>query len=109
MVIDYLNASGVTVAELKTNAPLIIDPDAPLAFAFSLQGFQAVSRRNPQLINPDHSIQHGEFSQCNGFDGAELPTALSAEQRFRLCTAKGQDSHEARYYRKTILFSRIMR
>jgi hypothetical protein len=36
---------------MKTNSPLIVDSNAPLTPAVSLQRFQAISRRNAQVYD----------------------------------------------------------
>jgi hypothetical protein len=42
MVIDDLDIESVTLREAKAHALLLIDSDAPLAFAITLESFQTV-------------------------------------------------------------------
>jgi len=42
VAIDDLHVVGVTIGPSETDAPLVVDPDAVLAFAAALQGFEPV-------------------------------------------------------------------
>jgi hypothetical protein len=44
VVVDDFNVVGVAVNPAETDAPLIVDADAVLAFALALQGFQPIGR-----------------------------------------------------------------
>ena len=53
MIIGYLDVKCITVAPLETQSPLLIDADAILPFAVSLQRLHAIRGR-----------QHHEFQVC---------------------------------------------
>jgi len=42
VVIDDFDVEGVTAFESKTNSPLFVDADAPLALPVAFQRFQAI-------------------------------------------------------------------
>jgi hypothetical protein len=49
MIIGNLDVRRSLFGPSKTNAPLIIDPNAMLAFAFSLQRLQMIGGRRSQI------------------------------------------------------------
>ena len=50
MIINDFHVFGVSVFEAKTETPLFVDPEAPLTFSVSLEGFQAIRNRDSQVI-----------------------------------------------------------
>ena len=81
VIIDNLNIrwAGIVLRPLKTNSPLVIDPNGMLSLAVSLQGFQTVGvergkiteRRsgieNPQTLlslAPERLALAGFFAGC---------------------------------------------
>jgi hypothetical protein len=46
MVVDDLNVKGIILIPTKTKAPLVINPDAVLAYTVAFQGFKMISRRD---------------------------------------------------------------
>lgn len=52
MVIDQFHVVGIISGPTETNAPLIVYPDAELAFTIALQHFKPVARRYFQVIKP---------------------------------------------------------
>src|SRR5450759_1956447 len=50
VVIRHFNIMRMARFKAKTDAPLVIDSDAPLAFAVACQFFQPVRWRNPQVV-----------------------------------------------------------
>jgi hypothetical protein len=55
MVIDNLNFVR-SIAPLKYNSPLIINPDRMIARPISLQGFQSIAWRNSKIGEPIRDI-----------------------------------------------------
>jgi hypothetical protein len=47
----------------KTDSELVIDANAVLAFAVTLQRFEPVAGRNPPVIQGRSAVQHQELSQ----------------------------------------------
>ena len=58
MVIGDFNLGGIAGAKLKTDTPLVIDPDAVLALAWSLELFQAVARHPDKRSHVFSGMQH---------------------------------------------------
>lgn len=50
MVIHNLNVFGACLGPAETNAPLIVDADAVLSPAFSLQRLKMITRRNAKVF-----------------------------------------------------------
>jgi hypothetical protein len=57
MVVDDLDIVRVMPDPSETNAPLVIDPDAHLAGAFTLEHFEPISRWVPQIVYASRRIQ----------------------------------------------------
>jgi hypothetical protein len=53
----YFTWPGIALFPAKTDAPLIIDPDAPLAFAIAAELFQMVTRKSSNIIQVRSHIQ----------------------------------------------------
>ena len=62
MIIDNLNIRGARriTGPLKTETPLVIDPDAELAFPVAGQRFKAIAAQNPQIIQGGRRIKNGQ-------------------------------------------------
>jgi hypothetical protein len=65
MIINDFYVKRVTAGPPKTNAPLVIDANAPLPGPISSQFFQPIRRWNLQIFYRLRSIQHAQFSQCD--------------------------------------------
>jgi hypothetical protein len=63
MIIDYLDLVDVALVPNKADSPALIDSDTILAMAVSLESFQAVSRRNAQIIEGSRLVEHAQFAQ----------------------------------------------
>jgi hypothetical protein len=50
MAVDNLDVIRITLIPNKAHSPLIVDSNAVLPLSIPTQGFQAVSRRNPEII-----------------------------------------------------------
>ena len=68
MVVHNFQVLRATDSPSKTQAPLIIDPDAVLAFAVSLQGLQLVLRRYLQICQQCRPIEHRQLAHGHRFD-----------------------------------------
>ena len=62
MVVDNFAFVGVLPGPAKADAPLIVDADAVLASANSLEGFQAVAERQAHDVESVGGIELEEFS-----------------------------------------------
>ena len=63
MVIHDLDIPCIPTLEPEAYAPLVIDANAVLAFAVTLQRFEPVAGRNPQVTQSRSAVQHQELSQ----------------------------------------------
>ena len=50
MVIHDLDVLRAVCGPNEANPPLVVDPDAVLSFSISLQCFQFIARRSPQVF-----------------------------------------------------------
>jgi hypothetical protein len=62
MIVHDLHVVSVPIFPHKTNAPLIIDADAVLPFAVSLQRVKPVAPRHTQIHQAFGCVQHQQFS-----------------------------------------------
>lgn len=69
MVIDDADLAALPVVPDETDAPLVVDPDAVLALAASLQRLQPVGRRNAQVVEPLGVVQHPQFAPRDVLNG----------------------------------------
>lgn len=91
MVVRNLNVVGVSLSPLKTNPPLIVDPNAVLPFAVPTQPFQTVAgerRENSQFAG---RIEHIELPKCRALDGAKLPAGQAMKESLSLVGPEGLD------------------
>jgi hypothetical protein len=65
VVIDNFDIEYVAILELETNTPLVVHPDAPLPFAISPQGFQAIARWRAKKIQRGRGVQLRQFAFGN--------------------------------------------
>ena len=61
MVVYDFDIMGIRPGPHETDTPLIIDPDAVLALAPPFQAFQAIARRDAQIVQVLCSMQHAQF------------------------------------------------
>ena len=66
VVIDNLNAPRMAVSPFKTQAPLIVDTDAVLSGAITLQGFQPIIRRYTQKLQRRRGMHLLKLAHCHG-------------------------------------------
>jgi hypothetical protein len=60
MIIDDLDVEGIAVGEPEAYSPLIVDADAPLSGTVASQGFQAIGRRQAEVLDPRCGLQLNE-------------------------------------------------
>jgi hypothetical protein len=63
VVIGDFDIMGVSVFPAEADPPLLVDADAELAVAISLQRFEPVGRWNPQVVDVDGLADHGELDE----------------------------------------------
>jgi len=85
VVIDDFDVEDIPTIPTKANPPLIVDSDAVLSLACSLQSFQTVRRRDPKIGKSTRTIQHSQFPQSHLVNIArQLPGADTLEDFFGL-------------------------
>jgi hypothetical protein len=80
VVVDDFDLPGISVPPFKTNSPLVIDPNTPLAFAIAAELFEPVPRRLREFFNPIHAFDLSEFPEGGSFDRGEFPAVKAPEQ-----------------------------
>jgi hypothetical protein len=82
MIVDYLNICGTLGCPAETNAPLLIDADAPQTAQIPFQRFQPVARRGTQIIEPGRGIEHIELARRHRLEGSPFrwTNAMPKEQ-----------------------------
>jgi hypothetical protein len=91
VIYDFYMA-GIAALPFKTDAPLVVDPDAVLAGARSLEGFQPVARRNPQRVQIRRCINHQQFAARNALNVVrQLSGVLAPPDFFSFSAGKTLD------------------
>ena len=62
MLVYDFNVFGIAIHPDKTDAPLVVDPDAVLSFPVPMQCFQSVRRRYAQVVQRSSIVSHSEFA-----------------------------------------------
>ena len=62
MIIHNFHVQRILIVPAETHAPLVIDPDAVLAFPVGLQRLQMVPKRHPQIVQTSRLVQQQQFS-----------------------------------------------
>jgi hypothetical protein len=63
VVIDDFHIMGAVVSSHETDQPLIVDTNAVLSRPISSQGFPAIIRRNPKILQARRHRQLSELAQ----------------------------------------------
>jgi hypothetical protein len=77
VIIHDLDIFGASVRPTKTHAELIIDTDAMLPRAIAFQGFQSISWRHPQILQPARDVQLPQLTSRYRRDAREPPDSLA--------------------------------
>jgi hypothetical protein len=94
MVIDDLNIKSIAVFETKAQTPLVVDANAPLAFAAPAQSFQPVAGRNPKVLECIRVVQHLQFAFRDDGNRLESAGAFALKQRLRMLATEALDHTE---------------
>ena len=74
MVVDDPDIVRVSRSPAKTDPPLRIDPNTVLASSIALELFQAITGRQPQVVEDRRCIKHAELTERDFLNvGAQLP------------------------------------
>src|SRR5215207_9241658 len=92
MVVDDLDILGSSIDPAEADAPLIVDADRVLALAIPLQGFEPVSRRDFQILQPACDVEQAELPQGRILKiGREAPAAPAGPYPLGLTIGEAQD------------------
>jgi len=84
MIVNDLHVVSIAAAPQEAYTPLIIDADAVLTLTFALQCFQAIPRRNQQILQGASTVQVQQLSTRYSLKGPKARHVYIGEQRFRL-------------------------
>lgn len=91
MIIHDLDIVRITLSPDKADPSLIIDTNTVLSLPITLQSFQPISRRNPQITKRWGVVENQKLPSRNPFYATKPQYLLIEKQRFRLFGAKGTD------------------
>jgi hypothetical protein len=63
VVVDDLHVEGVSGTPVEADPPLRVDPDGMLAATISPEGFESVSRGDPEVFERVRSVQEHELAE----------------------------------------------
>jgi hypothetical protein len=63
MIIDDFDLVRIPFVPDETDAPLVVDADTVLSSPFSLQRFQSVTRRHPQILKAFRAVKNKQGSR----------------------------------------------
>jgi hypothetical protein len=76
VIIHNPNLKGITIPPEETHAVLIVDSNAVLPGAVSMQSFELIARRNLQVVERHRCIQDSQFLERSELKIGWNPTAL---------------------------------
>jgi hypothetical protein len=92
MIVDYLDIMRLAVGPTKADAPLIVDPNAPLAHTIPSQRLQMIAGWIAQVLQGQRSIDLPQLPQSALLDIAgKLATPLALPDSLGLFVAKRAD------------------
>ncbi len=81
VIVDDLDVENIALLPAKTNAPLIVDPNAVLAFAAAPQSFQPIPGRDSQIFQPPCLMQVQKLPPSAPLERTESMNCLIIEER----------------------------
>jgi hypothetical protein len=78
----------MAVTPVKTDSPLIIDPNRVLPFPIASQCFQLISRRRSQNAQLSHGLKLEQFPQGDPLDGTKPPVMVIVKKLLSFLEAK---------------------
>lgn len=94
MIVDDLDAMGVTVMPNEADTPTIVDPDAVLSSTIAFQPLQSIARRRFQILQADGSVQHIELPNRDLRDRSKGRHGNPREEPFRSAILEALDHVE---------------
>jgi hypothetical protein len=91
MIIHDLDIFGTGFRPSKADSPLIVDSDAVLPGAITLQSLQTISRRNSQVIQTSRNFELPELATGHSLDIDESRNPPSLGKRLGLGASERLD------------------
>ena len=89
MVVDDFDMFGTSVFPIETDTPLVIDADAVLTGAISLEQFEMIAGRHTKIFDATALVDHTKFYRRG------LITGLSIDEAARVITDSKVDDEIA--------------
>jgi hypothetical protein len=80
MIGDDFDIALTSLRPYETNASLVVDANAHLAFPIAVQRFRPVSSRNAQVAETPSLIEQTQLSQRDRLNIGRKPTAAAPDQ-----------------------------
>ena len=74
VIVDDLDIERVTIAPDKTDPPLVIDANTVLARTIARQTFQAIARRNAQIVQSGRAVKHSQLASGDSLNLSRQPS-----------------------------------
>src|SRR5438128_200207 len=108
VIVDDLDTPCLTITPSEAYPPLIVDADAELPAPIAVQGFEAVTRRNPEIVQPPCRVDRLELGPGAPLHlVGKIPDHKASEERG--CALVGEAPDHDRTYRLTVRMSRPRR
>src|SRR5438552_1989796 len=91
VIIDNLHVCWAFARPTKTDAKLIVNPNAVLTSAITLQRLQAIARRRTQKVECMCCVKLRQLPNRNSNDARKPPAFSLLEQRLRIGTTEALD------------------
>jgi hypothetical protein len=92
VVVDYLDAVGISVLPGEADSPLLVDPNAVGSSSITPEFLQPVSRGHTQVVKAERRVQLSQFAQSDALQVRRYrPTSFSLEELLGLTIAEAPD------------------
>ena len=89
MIINNFNLVRIVFLPAEADAPLVIDPNAPLAATAAFEGLQSGAGKCGQIPQPLGIVQHTQLPQCYSLHGViQSPREAAMPDTFGLFAGK---------------------
>lgn len=86
MIVDDLYIFGACGRPTETDPELIVNADAMLPGAVTLERFEPVSGRHSEVFQSSRDLQLSQLAPCDGFDVSESSNAMTVCKRLGVGT-----------------------
>jgi hypothetical protein len=108
VVVNDLNIEGAAIFPTEADTPALVDPDTMLTPPVSLQGFQTIAGRDPQVLKKPRPVKVEKFSTCGTLQRAKARYRQIVKQSLSRLVSEGLD-HRASIVRETSYLKGIIR